>query len=42
MKKNTLEKCNSALETLQPEIKMDETIQQRAHIPIERMLALGK
>jgi quinolinate synthase len=42
MKKNTLEKCITALETLQPEITMDETIRQRALIPIERMLALGR
>ncbi len=40
MKMNTLEKVHQALETLSPEITMDETIRQRALIPIERMLAI--
>ncbi len=42
MKKNTLEKCIAALETLSPEITMPEDIHRRALIPIERMLALGR
>jgi quinolinate synthase len=42
MKKNTLEKAVAALETLSPEIKLDEEIRRRALVPIERMLALGR
>jgi quinolinate synthase len=42
MKKNTLEKCIAALETLTPEITMPEDIRRRALVPIERMLALGR
>lgn len=42
MKKNTLENCITALETLQPEITLPEDVRRRALIPIERMLALGK
>jgi quinolinate synthase len=42
MKKNTLEKCVTALETLQPEITLPEDIRRRALVPIERMLALGR
>ncbi len=42
MKKNTLEKCVTALENLSPEIALDEDIHRRALVPIERMLALGK
>jgi quinolinate synthase len=42
MKKNTLEKAVAALETLSPEITLDEDTRTRALIPIERMLALGR
>jgi quinolinate synthase len=42
MKKNTLEKAVAALETLSPEITMDEDTRRRALVPIERMLALGR
>ncbi len=42
MKKNTLEKAVAALETLSPEIILDEDIRKRALVPIERMLALGR
>lgn len=42
MKKNTLEKCVTALETLAPEITLPEDIRRRALVPIERMLALGR
>ena len=42
MKKNTLEKAVAALETLSPEITLDEDIRRRALVPIERMLALGR
>jgi quinolinate synthase len=42
MKKNTLEKAVAALETLSPEISLDDEVRKRALVPIERMLALGK
>lgn len=42
MKKNTLEKCVAALENLAPEVTVPEEIRQRALVPIERMLALGR
>jgi len=38
MKMNTLEKMVSALETMEPQIRMDETIRQKAQVPLERML----
>ncbi len=38
MKMNTMEKMVSALENLQPAIEMDESIRQRARLPIDRML----
>ncbi len=41
MKMNTLEKVRDALDTLQPEILMDEGIRQRALAPIQRMLELA-
>jgi len=41
MKMNTLEKAHQALETLSPEITMDEEVQRRALIPIQRMLAMS-
>jgi quinolinate synthase len=41
MKLNTIEKMISALETLQPEIIMDEELRLRALKPLERMLELS-
>ena len=38
MKMNTLEKVRDALKTMTPEIKMEESLRQRAAVPIERML----
>jgi quinolinate synthase len=40
MKMNTLEKVLESLETLSPQITMDEEIRQRAFIPIQRMLQI--
>jgi quinolinate synthase len=42
MKRNTLEKLRDALDYLQPEIDVAETIRQRAVLPIERMLDLSR
>jgi len=42
MKMNTMEKLVSALETNSPEIIMDETLRQRAQVPIQRMLDWSK
>ncbi|MFI3295276.1 MAG: quinolinate synthase NadA [Rikenellaceae bacterium] len=42
MKLNTLEKVASALETLSPSIELDETLRQRAELPIRRMLDISK
>lgn len=42
MKMNTLEKMVSALETMEPQIRMDETIRQKAQVPLERMLEWSK
>ncbi len=41
MRLNTIEKMISALETLQPEIIMDEELRLRALKPLERMLELS-
>lgn len=41
MKRNTLEKVAKALETLSPEIFIDETLRRKALAPIDRMLALS-
>lgn len=41
MRLNTLEKMYLALRDLEPRIEMDESLRQRAQIPLERMLALG-
>ena len=41
MKLNTIAKMVSALETLQPEIIMDESLRLRALRPLERMLELS-
>lgn len=38
MKMNTLEKMVSALETMEPQIRMDEEIRRKAQVPLERML----
>lgn len=40
MKLNTLEKVQQALETLNPEVTVEEKIRRRALVPIERMLAI--
>jgi quinolinate synthase len=40
MKMNTLEKLRDCLETLEPRIELPEELIQRAHLPIERMLAV--
>lgn len=42
MKLNTLEKMADALRTLTPEIIMDESLRQRAELPILRMLEWSK
>ncbi len=42
MKKNTLEKCVAALETLSPAVDVEEPVRLRALAPIERMLAIGR
>lgn len=41
MRLNTPEKVYLALRDLQPELVMDETLRQKALVPIERMLALS-
>ncbi|MEB3333076.1 MAG: quinolinate synthase NadA [Synechococcaceae cyanobacterium] len=41
MRLNTLEKVWRCLETLSPQIELDETLRQRALAPIERMLAMS-
>ena len=40
MKRNTLEKLRDALDTLEPRVKIDPVLMERARRPIERMLAL--
>ena len=40
MKMNTLEKVVNSLENLQYEVKVPEELARRAHLPIERMLAI--
>lgn len=42
MKMNTLEKMVSALETLEPQIRMETELLNQARIPIERMLEWSK
>jgi quinolinate synthase len=42
MRLNTLEKLWHCLETMAPEINLDEEIRQRALAPIERMLAMSR
>jgi quinolinate synthase len=42
MKNNTLDKMISALETLEPEIKIDENLRIAALKPLEKMLELSK
>lgn len=41
MKMNTLEKIRHALQTLQPEIQMDESVRQKAQISLDRMMAIA-
>jgi quinolinate synthase len=41
MKRNTLEKVYLALRDLAPRIEMDESLRERARLPIDRMLALS-
>jgi len=41
MKMNTIEKIYLALRDLRPRLEMDETLRDRARVPIERMLALS-
>lgn len=38
MKRNTIEKAWNALNTLEPQITLDETLRRRAELPIRRML----
>src|SRR2546430_8752480 len=42
MKMNTLEKALRALQTMEPEITLPETIRKRAEVPILRMLELSR
>jgi quinolinate synthase len=42
MRLNTLEKLWRCLETMEPQIEIDENIRQRALRPIERMLAMSR
>ena len=42
MRLNTLEKLWRCLETMAPQIELDEDIRQRALVPIERMLAMSR
>jgi quinolinate synthase len=42
MRLNTLEKLWHCLETMAPEIELDEEIRQRALVPIEKMLAMSR
>jgi len=42
MKMNTLDKMVAALETMEPQIRMDETIRKQAQVPLERMLEWSK
>jgi len=42
MRLNTLEKIQSALETLTPAIEMPEALRQAAWLPLERMLAISR
>ena len=42
MRLNTLEKLWHCLETMAPEIELDEELRQRALVPIERMLAMSR
>ncbi|MBI4212012.1 MAG: quinolinate synthase NadA [Deltaproteobacteria bacterium] len=41
MKLNTLEKLHACLETLSPQIEMNEELRHRASLPLKRMLALA-
>lgn len=40
MKMNTLEKIKRALETFKPEVKLDETLRQKASVSLDRMMKI--
>lgn len=40
MKLNSLEKIRHALETLTPEVNVEETLREKAQVPLDRMMAL--
>lgn len=42
MKRISLESVLHALETLDPEVKLDEEMRQRAKLPLQRMLELAQ
>lgn len=41
MKRNTLQKVYDAMDTMTPEVKMDEELMQRALRPLEKMMELS-
>ena len=42
MKMNTLQKLRDCLDTLQPRVEMEESLRQRAELPLLRMLEQSK
>jgi quinolinate synthase len=42
MRLNTLEKLWHCLAMMEPQIVLDETLRQRALLPIEKMLAMSR
>ena len=42
MRLNNLEKLRNCLESLSPQITMEESIRSKAEAPIRRMLAMSK
>ena len=42
MKKNTLEKVLNSLETLEPKTKLSDEIMQKAYLPLQRMMDIGR
>jgi len=42
MKKITLEKVLKSLETLTPEMKLSDDVIEKARIPLERMINMGR
>ena len=42
MRMNSLEKLRDCLETLSPQITMEESIRSKAEAPIRRMLEMSK